>query len=313
MKIKIVKKATNMKPSAYCGTVRRRSANEQEVAAMRRARGRYAAPGAASRDSSSLLAACGSGAGSRRQPTRTVDCCAVGVGQVASEPGPGSAAGRPEPDPRRLLATLTDDGRPRPSLAEGLDGQRRRPVAHGQSRAGRDVPRRLAAHGAVVAQRASRDAAATPWDRRSRTSTASRRLDDSRSSSASTAVAVPAGLARISDPEARLSAGRHRAHSRSPIRSRRPSCVRTTHYCTRAARRSTGSSLQTFPSVRAAWAELLRGQLDMLNEVGIDALDSLETSTSVSVFTSHAPLSVHRRPQQPGRRCFESPGRPAGA
>jgi ABC-type transport system substrate-binding protein len=48
---------------------------------------------------------------------------------------------------------------------------------------------------------------------------------------------------------------------------------------------------QTFPSVRAAWAELLRGRLDMLYEVGIDALDSLETSTSVSVFT-------HRRHYQ---------------
>ena len=42
--------------------------------------------------------------------------------------------------------------------------------------------------------------------------------------------------------------------------------------------------LQTFPSVRAAWAELLRDRLDMLYEVGVDALDSLETSTSVSVF-----------------------------
>jgi peptide/nickel transport system substrate-binding protein len=43
--------------------------------------------------------------------------------------------------------------------------------------------------------------------------------------------------------------------------------------------------VQSFPSVRTAWAELLRGRLDMLYEVGIDALDSLETSTSVSVFT----------------------------
>jgi peptide/nickel transport system substrate-binding protein len=43
--------------------------------------------------------------------------------------------------------------------------------------------------------------------------------------------------------------------------------------------------MQSFPSVRTAWAELLRGRLDMLYEVGIDALDSLETSTSVSVFT----------------------------
>jgi peptide/nickel transport system substrate-binding protein len=44
-------------------------------------------------------------------------------------------------------------------------------------------------------------------------------------------------------------------------------------------------TVETFPSVRAAWAELLRGRLDMLYEVGLDALDSLETSTAVSVFT----------------------------
>jgi peptide/nickel transport system substrate-binding protein len=41
----------------------------------------------------------------------------------------------------------------------------------------------------------------------------------------------------------------------------------------------------TFPSVRAAWAELLRGQLDMLMDVGADALESLETASNVSVFT----------------------------
>jgi peptide/nickel transport system substrate-binding protein len=40
-----------------------------------------------------------------------------------------------------------------------------------------------------------------------------------------------------------------------------------------------------FPSVRAAWAEMLRGQLDMLMDVGADALDSLETASNVSVFT----------------------------
>ena len=49
--------------------------------------------------------------------------------------------------------------------------------------------------------------------------------------------------------------------------------------------------VQTFPSVRAAWAELLRGRLDMLYEVGLDALDSLEPSTNVAVFT-------HRRHYQ---------------
>jgi ABC-type transport system substrate-binding protein len=43
--------------------------------------------------------------------------------------------------------------------------------------------------------------------------------------------------------------------------------------------------LQTFPSVRSAWAELLRNNLDMLYDVGLDALDSLQSATSIAVFT----------------------------
>jgi peptide/nickel transport system substrate-binding protein len=45
-----------------------------------------------------------------------------------------------------------------------------------------------------------------------------------------------------------------------------------------------GLSIRTFPSIRTAWAELLRNNIDMLYEVGPDALDSLESSTSVSTF-----------------------------
>lgn len=41
----------------------------------------------------------------------------------------------------------------------------------------------------------------------------------------------------------------------------------------------------TFPAVRTAWAELLRNRIDMLYEVGPDALDSLESSTNVGIFT----------------------------
>jgi len=43
--------------------------------------------------------------------------------------------------------------------------------------------------------------------------------------------------------------------------------------------------LTTYPSVRTAWAELLRGNLDMLFEVNDDALASLEASTNVAVFS----------------------------
>jgi peptide/nickel transport system substrate-binding protein len=42
--------------------------------------------------------------------------------------------------------------------------------------------------------------------------------------------------------------------------------------------------VQSFPSMRTAWAELLRGQIDMLYEVGPDALASLDGSNTVTVF-----------------------------
>ena len=41
----------------------------------------------------------------------------------------------------------------------------------------------------------------------------------------------------------------------------------------------------SYPSVRAAWAELLRGNLDMLFEVNADALDSLQSSSDVALFS----------------------------
>jgi peptide/nickel transport system substrate-binding protein len=42
--------------------------------------------------------------------------------------------------------------------------------------------------------------------------------------------------------------------------------------------------IKPYMSVRAAWAELLRGRVDMLYEVGADALSSLEASKDVNVF-----------------------------
>jgi peptide/nickel transport system substrate-binding protein len=58
--------------------------------------------------------------------------------------------------------------------------------------------------------------------------------------------------------------------------------------------------MQSYPTVRAAWAELLRGRMDMLYEVGSDALDSLEASSQVGVYTFPRPyayvvvLNTHR-------------------
>jgi peptide/nickel transport system substrate-binding protein len=44
-------------------------------------------------------------------------------------------------------------------------------------------------------------------------------------------------------------------------------------------------AVNTYPTARAAWAEMLRDHLDMLYEVGTDALDSLERSNQILVFT----------------------------
>lgn len=59
--------------------------------------------------------------------------------------------------------------------------------------------------------------------------------------------------------------------------------------------------LKPYDSIRAAWADLLRGNVDMLYEVGMDALDSLEPSTRVRVlsYRRHYQFVVlinHRRP-----------------
>jgi peptide/nickel transport system substrate-binding protein len=46
-----------------------------------------------------------------------------------------------------------------------------------------------------------------------------------------------------------------------------------------------------YDSVRSAWADLLRGRVDMVYEVGIDALDSLSLSTQTKVFTLQRPYA----------------------
>ena len=59
--------------------------------------------------------------------------------------------------------------------------------------------------------------------------------------------------------------------------------------------------VKTYASTRAAWADLLRGEVDMLYEVGIDALDSLQPSNDVKIFTQQRSyaylllLNVHKK------------------
>jgi peptide/nickel transport system substrate-binding protein len=62
--------------------------------------------------------------------------------------------------------------------------------------------------------------------------------------------------------------------------------------------------VKAYASTRAAWADLLRGNLDMLYEVGTDGLSSFERSTNVSVFTFVRPYQfvVVLNPRSPKLR-----------
>jgi peptide/nickel transport system substrate-binding protein len=62
--------------------------------------------------------------------------------------------------------------------------------------------------------------------------------------------------------------------------------------------------VRAYASTRAAWADLLRGNLDMLYEVGTDGLSSFERSTNVSVFTFVRPYQfvVVLNPRSPKLR-----------
>jgi peptide/nickel transport system substrate-binding protein len=51
-------------------------------------------------------------------------------------------------------------------------------------------------------------------------------------------------------------------------------------------------ALKPYQSTRAAWAGLLRGQVDMLYEVGVDAMDSLEPSSQVALYPFRRPYAV---------------------
>lgn len=50
--------------------------------------------------------------------------------------------------------------------------------------------------------------------------------------------------------------------------------------------------IRPYPSVRSAWADMLRGNVDMLYDVGVEALDSLERSSDVGVFVFQRPYAL---------------------
>ena len=65
--------------------------------------------------------------------------------------------------------------------------------------------------------------------------------------------------------------------------------------------------VQSFPTIRTAWAEMLRGGIDMLYEVGSDALPSMQNSSSISVFkfTRRYQYAIILNPEAPALRSAE--------
>jgi peptide/nickel transport system substrate-binding protein len=49
--------------------------------------------------------------------------------------------------------------------------------------------------------------------------------------------------------------------------------------------------IKPYRSVRSAWADMLRGDVDMLYEVGVDELDSLQPSSGTKIFTFQRPYA----------------------
>jgi ABC-type transport system substrate-binding protein len=66
-------------------------------------------------------------------------------------------------------------------------------------------------------------------------------------------------------------------------------------------------TVSNYPSARAAWAEMLRDNLDMLYEAGVDSLDSLERSSKISTFliTRHYQYVVALNGEAPSLRSAE--------
>ena len=202
-------------------------------------------------------------------------------------------------DARRRSRRSTTTGRPRPwlartgrSVADGLS-------LHSRSAARRDVSRRLAARRRPSSRDRFRatlpDTLGPAFEDVDRHLGAS--ADQQIAFTLRAPFAVPAGLARSSDPKARRAADRHRTRSPSSD-PKSPTELRGQRSATTSAgRRSIGSSSSRIRACGRPGPRCCAASSTCCTKSGIDALDSLETSTSVDVFTYHAALSVHRRPE----------------
>lgn len=247
---------------------------------MRSAPGRIGSTLTAGTVTALLFSACGSAARSAGENAESL--LRIGVGQVASSPGQGLRQVAQNLTVE-LLATLTEEGRPRPSLAKDWTVS-----ADGLSLTVNLSPNVTFHDGSPLTASVVADAlrAMLPntmgpafEDVEGVTAVGDhqvvvkfRRPSPFLLDSLETPIPKPGsslvgtGPFAVVDPKSPIAFVSNKHYALGP-----PGVDRI--------------EVQSFPSVRAAWAELLRDRLDVLYEVGLDALDSLETSTSVAVFT----------------------------
>ena len=242
------------------------------------ARIRVAAAGAAA---AACLAACGNGAGPRARAD-TASVLRIGSPQFSSSPGQGLRQVAQNLTVE-LLATLTAEGRPRPSLAKDWV----------VSPDGRSLTVNLAPN--VKFHDGSPLTAAVVADalRAMLPNTMGPAFEDVEGVSAVSNERVVVNFRRpspflldsLETPIPKPGSALVGTGPFAVVDPKTPTAfVASSHYAL-GPPAIDRIEVQTFPSVRAAWAEMLRDRLDMLYEVGLDALDSLETSTSVAVFT----------------------------
>ncbi len=193
----------------------------------------------------------------------------------------GDSATRAESNGRNL-ARLTNDGRLQPSLARDLDRRCGQPINQRQPSRRCEVPRWIGVDCRHRGQCGKGDAAGDdgPCLRRRREHLRGGRSPDRHPASA--ALRHSPRIARVAFQN------RERRWSARALSGRQPAIT----YGDAGERRyylgkpTIGRIVvSNYPSVRAAWADMLRGQLDMLYEVGADAIDSLVPSSKIATFT----------------------------
>jgi peptide/nickel transport system substrate-binding protein len=217
-----------------------------------------------------------------RRPEPEVATLRVGIGQVASSPGLGLRA-VVENLTLEGLATLSEDGRPRPALANNWTVSSDGLELTVNLRPGVTFHDGSALTGAVVADALQTRLRATMGPALADVDGVTARNDQQ----------VVVRFRRpspfmLDSLEVMIQKRGPPAVGTGPFVQSDPKSLtelRANSHYRMGAPAVDRIAVTTFPSVRSAWADLLRGQIDMLMDVGADALDSLETSSQVSIFT----------------------------